>query len=59
VPELIGKLRGRAVYPRVITALFTGMRLGELLALRWHNVDLDTKIVRVREAIEETKSALR
>jgi integrase len=33
--DLIGKLRGRAMYARVITALFTGLRRGEVLALRW------------------------
>jgi integrase len=35
------------------------MRRGELLALRWRNVDLDGKIIRVREALEETKTGLR
>jgi len=58
---LVERLRGRAMYPRVITALFTGVRRGELLALRWHDVDLDGKepTLRVREAIEETKAGLR
>jgi integrase len=56
---LVEKLRGRAMYPRAITALFTGIRRGELLALRWHHADLDSKNpqLRIREAIEETKSA--
>jgi len=39
-----------------ITALFTGMRLGEVLALRWNRVDLDAKVVQVREALEQTKA---
>ena len=34
---------------------FTGMRRGEVLALRWLNVDLDGKLIRVREALEETR----
>src|SRR5262249_18018951 len=38
-----------------ITALFTGMRLGEVLALRWNRVDLDSKTIQVREALEQTK----
>src|SRR5215469_16965923 len=38
-----------------ITALFAGMRLGEVLALRWNRVDLDAKVVQVREALEQTK----
>jgi integrase len=59
VRQLIEKLRGRAMYPRAITALFTGIRRGELLALRWHHADLDSKnpLIRIREAIEETKGA--
>jgi integrase len=55
IGELIDKLRGRAMYARAITALFTGLRRGEVLAPQWHHVDLDAKVIRVREAIEETK----
>jgi integrase len=53
--ELPGKLAGHPLLPRAITAVYTGIRRGELLAVRWCNVDLDTKVIRVREAIEETK----
>ena len=35
IGELIDKLRGRTMYARAIVALFTGMRRGEVLALRW------------------------
>lgn len=55
IGELIDKLRGRTMYARAIVALFTGMRRGEVLALRWSNIDLDGKVIRVREALEETK----
>lgn len=56
LPDVIDQLRGRAIYPKAITALFTGLRRGELLALRWANVDLEEKVIRVREALEETKA---
>jgi integrase len=57
-------LQGLPIYPRGITAVFTGLRRGELLALRWtagprgewSMVDLDHKIIKVREALEETKA---
>jgi integrase len=39
-----------------MVSLFTGMRLGEVLALRWSRVDLDGKALKVREALEQTKA---
>ncbi len=47
-------LAGRSLYPIIVTALYTGMRRGELLALRWSNVD--GKVIRVRESLEQTKA---
>jgi integrase len=35
--------------PIVITALNTGMRLGELLSLKWENVDMDREVITVTE----------
>lgn len=40
IGELVDKLRGRTMYARAITSLFTGMRRGEVLAPRWQYVDL-------------------
>ena len=37
----------------------TGMRRGELLALRWADVDLSTGTAAVRRSIEQTKEGLR
>jgi integrase len=34
--------------PIVLTALYTGMRRGEILKLKWEDVDLDQKIIFVR-----------
>ena len=61
IKSLVERLRSRAMYPRAITALFTRVRRGELLALRWRDVELDGKepSLRVREAVEETKAGLR
>jgi integrase len=55
LPELLSKLSGHPLYTRAIVSLFCGLRRGELLALRWRNVDLDRKIIKVREALEQTK----
>lgn len=38
---------GSCVYPMIVTARYTGMRLGELLALEWVDWDWEKKLVRV------------
>src|SRR5437660_6442258 len=38
-----------------MVSLFTGARLGVVLALRWNHVDLDGRVLKVREALEQTK----
>jgi integrase len=40
----------------VLLALGTGLRRGELLALRWKDVDLGANRLAVRQAIEQTKA---
>jgi integrase len=50
--RLLGALRAEPRYPLYAFALATGLRLGELLGLRWEDVDLDTGIVRVRQAAQ-------
>jgi integrase len=52
----IGRTR---VYWPVLIALSTGMRRGEILALRWRNADLDRGSIRVVESLEQTKAGLR
>jgi integrase len=55
VPALVAKLGGWRYGTAAMVALFGGLRLGEALALRWSNVDLDRKVLRVAEALEQTK----
>jgi integrase len=59
VKAVVEKLRGHLLYPIAIIALFAGLRRGELLALRWCDVDLDAAVITVGRAIEETRSGLR
>lgn len=54
--ELPSRLAGRPLYTRSITLVFTGMRRGELLALKWHRVHLDRKVAEIRETLEQTKA---
>jgi integrase len=55
VPAFIELLRGHRLFVPAMISLFTGMRLGEVLALRWGRVGIDRKVIEVREALEETK----
>ncbi len=41
--------------PIWLVALHTGMRRGELLGLRWQDVDLDASVLRVRQALSVVK----
>jgi integrase len=59
VAELPARLKDHALAAPAIVALFTGMRRGEILALRWGNVDLAGKVIKVRESLEITKAGLR
>jgi integrase len=59
VRAVLRALKGKTLYPIVVTALATGMRRGELLALRWRDVDLDRGILRVEQSLEQTKAGLR
>ena len=47
------------MYWPVFLALTTGMRRGEIFALRWRNVDLERKMLGVTESLEQTKSSIR
>jgi integrase len=54
VKDLPAMLAGRDIWAPAVVALFTGMRRGELLALRWPDVDLAGKTIRIHAALEQT-----
>ena len=55
VPAFIKAIRAsERFYVPAMIALFAGMRISEVLALRWNRVDLDAGIIQVREALEQT-----
>lgn len=56
---LLSTLEGHTLHPIAALALGSGMRRGELLAVRWQDVDLAAETIRVERALEETKGGLR
>ena len=57
--DLLNKLRSSSLYLPVLLAAATGMRRGELLALRWRDVDLSTSRATISQALEQTKEGVR
>ncbi len=47
--------RGERLYALYVLAITTGMRLGELLALRWRDVDLERGTLRVTATLQKTR----
>jgi len=57
--SLLNGIQNKPIYWPVLLALTTGMRRGEILALRWKNVDFKEKTIRVVESLEQTKQGIR
>jgi integrase len=53
--KLLRAVKGSDLECIVTIALFSGLRRGELLALRWGDVDLEKQTVTVRQALQETR----
>lgn len=55
--ELLLKiLKCHRTYPIIFTTLYTGMRMGETLALLLNDIDFDAKVIRVTKATEYAHS---
>lgn len=59
INTVIDKLLGHPLYEIAVVDLATGMRRGEMLAVRLSDVDLDGATVRIERSLEETGTGLR
>jgi integrase len=56
VPALMERLQGHALHVPALLGVLCGLRLGEVLALRWCCIDLERKIIQIRETLEQTEA---
>ena len=59
IPKFVEAAWGSLYYVLFFTALCTGMRLGELLGLRWCDVDLDSDSLSVVQALYKRRGVCR
>jgi integrase len=51
--------RTTRMFPVIFVALGTGLRRGEVLGLRWSDIDLERRTLTVAQSLEQTKAGLR
>jgi integrase len=56
--RLLQGLQGTRYHVPLLLAVSCGLRRGELLALRWKDVDFDAHSLSVRQALEQTKAGV-
>lgn len=56
--QLLEATKGTLLHIPVLVAAATGMRRGEILALRWEDVDLKAGVLSVCQSLEETAAGL-
>lgn len=58
VIEFLSLIESESVYPAVSLAYRTGMREGEISALKWEDVDLKNDVIKIRHSMTEIKGQL-
>ena len=56
--QLIKFAEGTDLYMPIVIALSTGMRRGEIVALKWEHVDFDSSTIYVDQKVEQVKEGL-
>ena len=59
VARLLEHFRESRLYLPILIAVTTGLRRGEILALKWQNIQLSSARLHVRQSLEQTKEGLR
>lgn len=59
ITTLLNAARGTSLYLPILLAVTTGMRRGEVLALRWCDVDMEAGTLTIARSLEQTKAGQR
>ena len=57
--QLVELVRGKRLFAPVLLSVMTGLRRGEVVALRWRDVDIAGKMMSIVQAAEQTKAGVR
>lgn len=58
INKLIDISKDTKLYIPILIAIYTGMRRGEILGLKWENVDFEKGIIEIKQALYSTKNGL-
>ena len=53
--SLLSQVTGTVLYCPVLTAAMTGLRRGEILGLKWKDIDFEAKTLKVRRSVGDAK----
>jgi integrase len=57
--QLFEQAKRTRLYPFIVTATSSGCRRGELLALTWEDLDVETGVLIISKSLEQTRAGLR
>jgi integrase len=55
VKTFLEEVKDSPYYPVYLTTIYTGMRRGEVLELRWQDIDFENNMIYVRQSLQEVK----
>jgi integrase len=56
--QLLEEISGTWIFVPCMLAIATGMRRGEILAVRWQDLDLEAGVIRARRSLQQAKGGL-
>lgn len=51
VRRIVSEAKGEELYPIVVTTVYTGMRKGEVMGLKWENVDFQERKIYIKNSL--------